>query len=162
MLTKKTLRTYTLSRGLEENPLAVRYRVDGLCHISHEVPPGYKKALLSRLKIMSNLDITERRKPQSGKIVIRYMDKKIEYRVETTPTVGGNEDAVLRVLTKSKPIPLDNIGFSGRDHKTFEAAGFASQCRIDSLCRAYGFRQNHNSAFCPKLHQYTGSQNMDC
>ena len=98
----------------------MRYRVDGICHLSYEVPPGYKKALLSRIKIMSNLDITERRRPQSGKIVIRYMDKKIEYRVETTPTVGGNEDAVLRVLAKSKPIPLDNIGFSPEDQKVFE------------------------------------------
>jgi type II secretory ATPase GspE/PulE/Tfp pilus assembly ATPase PilB-like protein len=71
---------------------------------------------------MSNLDITERRKPQSGKIVIRYKDQKIEYRLETTPTVGGNEDAVLRVLAKSKPLPPDQIGFSERDYKIFETA----------------------------------------
>jgi type II secretory ATPase GspE/PulE/Tfp pilus assembly ATPase PilB-like protein len=117
---KKDASDIHLEPGVGRDSLVVRYRVDGLCHISHEVPPGYKKALLSRLKIMSNLDITERRKPQSGKIMIRYMDKKIEYRVETTPTVGGNEDAVLRVLAKSKPIPLNDIGFSGRDQKIFE------------------------------------------
>src|SRR5210317_1860228 len=69
---------------------------------------------------MSNLNITERRKPQSGKIIIRYKNKKIEYRVETTPTVGGNEDAVLRILTKSKPMPLDQMGFSLRDQKKFK------------------------------------------
>jgi type II secretory ATPase GspE/PulE/Tfp pilus assembly ATPase PilB-like protein len=109
-----------LEPGSGRDPLAVRYRVDGLCHLSHEVPPSYKKALLSRVKIMSSLDITERRKPQSGKIVIRYKNKKIEYRVETTPTVGGNEDAVLRVLAKSKPVPLDDIGFSPREKKLFE------------------------------------------
>jgi type II secretory ATPase GspE/PulE/Tfp pilus assembly ATPase PilB-like protein len=69
---------------------------------------------------MANLDITERRKPQSGKINIRYKGRKIEYRVETTPTVGGNEDAVLRVLAQSKPIPLDKIGFSKHDREAFE------------------------------------------
>jgi len=119
---KKGASDIHLEPGIGKTPLNVRYRVDGLCHLSHEVPPGYKKALLSRIKIMSNLDITERRKPQSGKIMIRYMNKKIEYRVETTPTVGGNEDAVLRVLAKAEPIPLDNIGLSQRDKKIFERA----------------------------------------
>ncbi|NOQ66134.1 MAG: type II secretion system protein E, partial [Desulfobacterales bacterium] len=119
---KKDASDIHLEPGIGGEPLAVRYRVDGLCHLSHEIPSGYKRALLSRLKIMSNLDITERRKPQSGKIVIRYKDQKIEYRLETTPTVGGNEDAVLRVLAKSKPIPPDQIGFSARDQKIFEKA----------------------------------------
>ena len=109
-----------LEPGTGTEPLIVRYRVDGLCHISHEIPPTYKRAMLSRIKIMSNLDITERRKPQSGKIIIRYRDKKVEYRVETTPTVGGNEDAVLRVLAKSKPIPIEKIGFSPRDQVIFK------------------------------------------
>jgi len=118
---KKEASDIHLEPGIGGDPLAVRYRVDGLCNLSHEVPASYKKALLSRLKIMSNLDITERRKPQSGKIVIRYKDEKIEYRLETTPTVGGNEDAVLRVLAKSKPLPPDQIGFSARDYKIFEA-----------------------------------------
>ena len=109
-----------LEPGTGRDPLMVRYRVDGLCHISHEIPPTYKRAMLSRIKIMSNLDITERRKPQSGKIIIRYRDKKVEYRVETTPTVGGNEDAVLRVLAKSKPIPIEKIGLSPRDQEIFK------------------------------------------
>jgi type II secretory ATPase GspE/PulE/Tfp pilus assembly ATPase PilB-like protein len=117
---KKEASDIHLEPGTGKAPLLVRYRVDGICHLSHEVPPGYKKALLSRIKIMSNLDITERRRPQSGKIVIRYMDKKIEYRVETTPTVGGNEDAVLRLLSKSKPIPFAGMGFSPRDQNVFE------------------------------------------
>ena len=118
---KKDASDIHLEPGLGKEPLTVRYRVDGICHVNHQVPSGYKKALLSRIKIMSNLNITERRKPQSGKIVIRYKDRKIEYRVETTPTVGGNEDAVLRILTKSKPIPLSQMGFSPRDQKKFEA-----------------------------------------
>jgi len=109
-----------LEPGAGGDPLIVRYRVDGLCHVGHEIPSSYKRAMLSRVKIMSNLDITERRKPQSGKIIIRYRNKKVEYRVETTPTVGGNEDAVLRVLAKSKPIPIEDIGFSKRDQKIFK------------------------------------------
>jgi type II secretory ATPase GspE/PulE/Tfp pilus assembly ATPase PilB-like protein len=117
---KKDASDIHLEPGTGKDPLSVRYRVDGMCHVSHKVPSGYKKALLSRLKIMSNLNISERRKPQSGKIVIRYRDKKIEYRVETTPTVGGNEDAVLRILTRAKPIPLAQMGFSPRDQKKFE------------------------------------------
>jgi len=117
---KKEVSDIHLEPGLGKDPLLVRYRVDGICHISHEVPSGYKRALLSRIKIMANLNITERRKPQSGKIVIRYKNNKIEYRVETTPTVGGNEDAVLRILTKSKPIPLEQMGFMPRDLKIFK------------------------------------------
>ena len=119
---KKDASDIHLEPGIEGDPLAVRYRVDGLCNLTHEVPSSYKKALLSRLKIMSNLDITERRKPQSGKIIIRYKDQKIEYRLETTPTVGGNEDAVLRILSQSKPIPPDQMGFSARDYKIFKTA----------------------------------------
>jgi type II secretory ATPase GspE/PulE/Tfp pilus assembly ATPase PilB-like protein len=118
---KKEASDIHLEPGTGKDSLIIRYRVDGLCHVSNEVPPGYKKALLSRIKIMSHLDITERRRPQSGKIIIRYMDKKIEYRVETTPTVGDNEDAVLRVLAKSKPIPLNDIGFSPQDQAIFES-----------------------------------------
>ena len=125
---KKGASDIHLEPGVGRTPLSVRYRVDGLCHLSHEVPPGYKRPLLSRLKIMSNLNITERRKPQSGKIMIRYQNRKIEFRVETTPTVGGNEDAVLRVLAKAEPIPLDNIGLSPRDKEIFER----------SVARPYG------------------------
>jgi len=125
---KKDASDIHLEPGQGNEPLAVRYRVDGICHLSHEVPPGYKKALLSRIKIMANLDITERRKPQSGKIIIRFMDKKIEYRVETTPTVGGNEDAVLRVLSSSKPLPIESIGLAPRDIKAFK----------DVVSRPYG------------------------
>jgi len=72
----------------------------------------YKKPLISRLKIISGLDITEHRKPQSGKILLSVKKNKVEYRVEITPTVGGNEDAVLRVLSGSKTYSLRDMGFS--------------------------------------------------
>ena len=102
--------------------LQVRYRVDGDCRIEHQIPQNFKRAILSRIKIMSNLDIAERRKPQSGKILLRSGRNKIEYRVEVTPTVGGQEDAVLRVLSSSKPLSLDEMGFSDRNLTNFKEA----------------------------------------
>ncbi|MDX1763781.1 MAG: ATPase, T2SS/T4P/T4SS family, partial [bacterium] len=70
-------------------PFRVRYRVDGVCHVEHQIPATYKHAIISRLKIIAKLDIAERRRPQSGKVLMRYDNRKLEYRIETTPTVGG-------------------------------------------------------------------------
>ena len=98
--------------GASDQPVQVRYRVDGRCRLVHTIPRTFKHAVISRIKIMSNLDISERRKPQSGKIIIWHKGKQIEYRVEITPTVGRNEDAVLRILTSSEPLPLEEMGFS--------------------------------------------------
>jgi type II secretory ATPase GspE/PulE/Tfp pilus assembly ATPase PilB-like protein/GAF domain-containing protein len=100
--------------GVGKQNVIVRFRKDGDCDIYEEIPSIYKQAIISRVKIMSNLDIAERRMPQDGKIIMRYGKKKIEYRVATCPTVGGNEDAVLRILATSKPIPLNGMNFS--DH----------------------------------------------
>lgn len=105
--------------ALGKGDLTVRYRIDGVCGVVHEIPMTYKKAIISRVKILANLNIAEHRLPQSGKIMIRYKGKKVEFRVEVTPTVGGNEDAVLRVLASSKPLPLDQMGFSGRNLEEF-------------------------------------------
>jgi type II secretory ATPase GspE/PulE/Tfp pilus assembly ATPase PilB-like protein/GAF domain-containing protein len=101
--------------GVGKENVLVRFRKDGNCDIYEEIPFIYKQAIISRIKIMSNLDIAERRMPQDGKIKMRYGRKKIEYRVATCPTVGGNEDAVLRILAASKPIPLDEMNFSDRN-----------------------------------------------
>ncbi len=101
-----------LEPGQRGQPFQVRYRIDGVCQVAHQIPTMFKKAIISRLKIMSNLDISERRKPQSGKIIVLHQNNPIEYRVEVTPTVGGNEDAVLRILTSSKPLPLEEMAFS--------------------------------------------------
>jgi type II secretory ATPase GspE/PulE/Tfp pilus assembly ATPase PilB-like protein len=107
--------------GFRDAPFNIRYRIDGMCRVIHQIPLLYKKAVISRLKIMANLDITERRKPQSGKILLKHQSNKIEYRVEITPTTGNNEDAVLRVLASSKPLPLDRMGFSAENLKAFSA-----------------------------------------
>lgn len=105
--------------GLGNESLRVRYRIDGVCLATHNIPSAFKRSFVSRLKIMSNLDIAEHRKPQSGKIQIRYRRRRLEYRVEITPTVGGQEDAVLRVLASAKPMPLGSLGFSASQLQTF-------------------------------------------
>ena len=104
-----------LEPGVGKKPVKVRFRKDGSCRIYQEIPYLYKQAIISRIKIMSKLDIAERRMPQDGKIKMKYGRKDIEYRVATCPTVGGNEDAVLRILAASKPIPLEGMNFSERN-----------------------------------------------
>jgi type II secretory ATPase GspE/PulE/Tfp pilus assembly ATPase PilB-like protein len=90
----------------------IRFRVDGSCFTYTKVPAAYRRALVSRIKIMANLDIAERRKPQDGKIRFKLgSQRSIELRVATLPTAGGNEDAVLRLLTAKEPMPLEAMEF---------------------------------------------------
>lgn len=94
----------------------VRFRVDGDCFEYMKIPPSYRRAIVSRLKIMASLDIAERRKPQDGKIKFKLGDnKEIELRVATIPTAGYNEDVVMRILAASEPIPVEKMGFSERN-----------------------------------------------
>jgi type II secretory ATPase GspE/PulE/Tfp pilus assembly ATPase PilB-like protein len=103
-----------------KNDTVIRYRVDGGCLEYQKVPASFKRALVARLKIMSNLDIAERRKPQDGKIKFKLPDsKEIELRVATIPTAGGNEDVVMRILAASEPIPLDKLGMTDRNFREF-------------------------------------------
>ncbi|PIQ97838.1 MAG: pilus assembly protein [Nitrospinae bacterium CG11_big_fil_rev_8_21_14_0_20_56_8] len=114
--------------GTGKEGVLVRFRKDGECKIYEEIPYLYKNAILSRIKIMSRLDIAERRLPQDGKIKMKYGKKEIEYRVATCPTVGGNEDAVLRILASSKPIPLDKMNFFQRNYDLI----------VDKVSKPYG------------------------
>ncbi len=94
----------------------IRFRTDGICHEYIQVPNAMAPAIVSRLKIMADLDIAERRLPQDGKI--RFKRKGIpefELRVSTMPTTGRFEDAVLRILTKSGTLNLDELGMNGRN-----------------------------------------------
>ncbi|MGD2098989.1 MAG: ATPase, T2SS/T4P/T4SS family [Desulfobacterales bacterium] len=94
----------------------IRFRTDGVCHEYIQVPNAMAPAIVSRLKIMADLDIAERRLPQDGKI--RFKRKGIpefELRVSTMPTTGRFEDAVLRILTKSGALKLDELGFNKRN-----------------------------------------------
>ena len=98
----------------------VRMRVDGSCYLYQTIPYNYKNAVISRIKIMSDLDIAERRKPQDGKIKFKkYGGKDIELRVATIPTQGGLEDVVMRILAAGEPIPLDKMHFSKKNYDNF-------------------------------------------
>jgi type II secretory ATPase GspE/PulE/Tfp pilus assembly ATPase PilB-like protein len=100
--------------GKEDNT-RIRFRIDGECVRYQDIPPAFRNPLVARFKIMAKLDISERRKPQDGKIKFRMRDRTIELRVATLPTVNGNEDVVMRILAASKPIPLDEMGMSQRN-----------------------------------------------
>jgi len=100
----------------------IRFRTDGDCKVYKEVSPEYRNALVSRLKIMARLDISEKRKPQDGKIRFRSKKGTIELRVATIPTQGGNEDIVMRILAASEPLPLERMGFTKRNLDEFKVA----------------------------------------
>jgi type II secretory ATPase GspE/PulE/Tfp pilus assembly ATPase PilB-like protein len=94
----------------------IRFRKDGNLAPYIEVPASYRAAIAARIKIMCDLDISEKRKPQDGKIKFRkFGPLDIELRVATIPTAGGVEDIVMRLLSAGEPIPLDKMGFSHRN-----------------------------------------------
>ncbi len=96
----------------DKKDTVIRFRVDGTCFTYMRVPAAYRRALVSRIKIMANLDIAERRKPQDGKIRFNLSPQcDIELRVATLPTAGGDEDAVLRFLTAKEPMSLESMDF---------------------------------------------------
>ena len=92
----------------------IRFRKDGQLRLYLEVPHTYRAALIARLKIMCDLDISERRKPQDGKIAFGkfHPGSRLELRLATIPTSNGLEDAVLRLLASAKLVPLDKLGLS--------------------------------------------------
>jgi type II secretory ATPase GspE/PulE/Tfp pilus assembly ATPase PilB-like protein len=97
--------------GTGRQPVLIRYRIDGECIVAHRISPVFKHSVISRLKVMGALDLAERRKPQTGKFMLRLEKNRVEYRLEVTPTAGRVEDAVLRILSASKPMPLDEMEF---------------------------------------------------
>jgi type II secretory ATPase GspE/PulE/Tfp pilus assembly ATPase PilB-like protein len=94
----------------------IRFRKDGSLGPYIEIPASYRAAIVARLKIMCDLDISEKRKPQDGKIKFKkFGPLDIELRVATIPTAGGVEDVVMRILAAGEPIPLDKMGFTERN-----------------------------------------------
>jgi type II secretory ATPase GspE/PulE/Tfp pilus assembly ATPase PilB-like protein len=94
----------------------IRFRKDGDLQAYIEVPASYRSALVARLKIMCDLDISEKRKPQDGKIKFKkFGPLDIELRVATIPTAGNVEDVVMRILAAGEPIPLDKMGFTAHN-----------------------------------------------
>ncbi len=107
----------------------IRLRIDGACQKYQTIPYQYKRAIVSRIKIMSDLDISERRKPQDGKIKFkRFAPLDIELRVATLPTVGNEEDVVMRILAAGEPIPLEKMGMSERNYNLL----------LDCITKPYG------------------------
>ncbi len=100
----------------------IRVRKDGSLLNYIEVPATYRNALITRLKIMCDLDISEKRKPQDGKIKFKkYGPLDIELRVATIPSQGGVEDVVMRILASGEPLPLEKMGFSKRNNELIQA-----------------------------------------
>ena len=97
----------------DRKDMSVRFRVDGTCFTSMRVPSVYRRAVVSRIKVMANLDIAESRKPQDGKIRFKLpQDRDIELRVATLPTSGNDEDVVLRLLSMKETMPLEAMEFT--------------------------------------------------
>ena len=95
---------------------AIRFRKDGTLVPYIEVPPSYRAPLIARIKIMCDLDISEKRKPQDGKIKFKkYGPLDLELRVATIPSAGGVEDVVMRILSAGTPLPLDQLGLSAHN-----------------------------------------------
>jgi type IV pilus assembly protein PilB len=102
-----------------EDEMRVRYRIDGVLHELDTVPRGVMAALTSRLKIMSGVDITERRIPQNGRITVTIRDRQVDLRTATLPTVWG-EKIVLRVLdTGGIDLDLAKLGFTQHNLNRF-------------------------------------------
>ncbi|CAB1063283.1 Type II secretory pathway, ATPase PulE/Tfp pilus assembly pathway, ATPase PilB [Olavius sp. associated proteobacterium Delta 1] len=105
---------------IEPSPITkattIRFRLDGVCQEYLKVPNSMVRGIISRIKIMSNLDIAERRLPQDGKIKFRRKGvPTFELRVATLPTAGGFEDVVMRILASAGAMAIDEMGLTERN-----------------------------------------------
>jgi type II secretory ATPase GspE/PulE/Tfp pilus assembly ATPase PilB-like protein len=140
---------------IEVNPagknVRVRFRKDGVLVNYLEIPARFRSAVISRLKIMSQLDIAERRKPQDGKINFkRFGPLDVELRIATIPTANGLEDVVMRVLAAAVPKPIEELGFDAealeaikrmmsRPHGLFLVCGPTGSGKTTTLHSLLGF-----------------------
>ena len=140
---------------VEVNPtgknVRVRFRKDGVLVNYLEIPARFRSAIVSRLKVMSQLDIAERRKPQDGKISFkRYGPLDVELRIATIPTANGLEDVVMRVLVAATPKPIIELGFDtealtaikammSRPHGLFLVCGPTGSGKTTTLHSLLGF-----------------------
>lgn len=102
--------------GKDNAPGGVRIRVDGICRELLKVPKEHCAALIARIKVMSRLNIAEKRLPQDGKCKLKVRGQKLELRVATVPTVQG-ESAVLRILAAGAAMPLEKLNMHPDNHK---------------------------------------------
>ena len=97
-------------------PTRVRLRIDGVCRDITQVPASHHNAVIARIKIMSNLNIAEKRLPQDGKLAFKLSGQLIEVRVATIPTVAG-EGVVMRLLASGGALPMNKLNLSPRNDK---------------------------------------------
>ncbi|MGH7143876.1 MAG: GspE/PulE family protein [Planctomycetota bacterium] len=103
------------------NRVRVRYRIDGICYEVDSPPKRLQAAITARLKIMSKLDMSEKRRPQDGRIMIQTAGRKLDLRVSTLPATHG-ESIVMRILDKASiRFSLESLGFWPDDYKTFQS-----------------------------------------
>lgn len=103
------------------NRLRVRYRVDGVCQEADVLPKRLQDSIISRLKILSNIDISEKRRPQDGRISVKHAGKELDIRVSCLPSIYG-ESIVMRLLEKSAVMMnLKNLGFYEDDYRRFQS-----------------------------------------
>src|SRR5262249_2626871 len=105
----------------QETVVRVRYRMDGILYEQMTMPTHHHAPVVSRIKIMSHLNIAERRRPQDGRIVFSVDDIDFDLRVSTMPTIYG-EKVVMRVLDKAGiSVPLERLGFFPGQKQLFES-----------------------------------------
>jgi type IV pilus assembly protein PilB len=105
-----------------EYDLGVRYRIDGVMHEMQRAPKNIQNGVISRLKIMADIDIAERRKPQDGRMSVSHGGRKIDLRVATLPTVWG-EKVVMRILdTSGSGMSMDDLSLEPRNLKAYQSS----------------------------------------
>ena len=105
----------------EGQKMQIRYRVDGILHDVMTIPRHIQLAVVSRVKILGGLDISERRLPQDGRISLKIAEKRIDFRISTMPTIYG-EKLVIRILDKERMlIGLEELGFSEEERTIYES-----------------------------------------
>ena len=105
-----------------EYEMKVRYRIDGVLHEMQSAPKAIQNGVISRLKIMSEIDIAERRKPQDGRMSVSHSGRKIDLRVATLPTVWG-EKVVMRILdNSSSSLAIENLALMPRNFEAFKSS----------------------------------------
>ncbi|MDN3515680.1 MAG: Flp pilus assembly complex ATPase component TadA [Candidatus Brocadia sp.] len=103
------------------NRLRIRYRIDGVCQEADVLPKHLQDSIISRIKILANIDISEKRRPQDGRISLRYANKELDVRVSCLPSIYG-ESVVMRLLEKSSTLMnLKNLGFYEDDSQRFQS-----------------------------------------
>ncbi|MBG6055659.1 type IV pilus assembly protein PilB [Salinibacterium sp. CAN_S4] len=105
-----------------EHEMHVRYRIDGVLHEMQSAPKAIQNGVTSRLKIMAEIDIAERRKPQDGRISVRHAGRKIDLRVATLPVVWG-EKVVMRILDNNAgTLAMENLALSPRNFEAYQSS----------------------------------------